>query len=55
MLLFETKPRVKNSDVQKLLRISRATVKRYMDILEIENKVIQVGKVGKGVLYIKKP
>ena len=52
--LFETKSQITNSDIQKLLRVSRATAKRYMDILEKENKVVQIGSVGKGVFYSKK-
>jgi len=54
LLLFETKSQITNSDIQKLLRVSRATAKRYMDILEKENKVDQIGSVGKGVFYSKK-
>ncbi len=52
--LFEAKPEVASRDIQKLLRISSATAKRYMNILEKENKVIQVGGIGRGVLYVKK-
>ncbi len=54
LLLFETKSQMTNSDIQKLLRVSRATAKRYMDILEKENKATQVGNTGKGVFYTKK-
>jgi len=52
--LFETSSQITNSDIQKLLRVSRATAKRYMDILEKENKATQVGDTGKGVFYSKK-
>jgi len=51
--LLETKPQITNQDVQKLLRISRATSFRYLDILEKQNKIKQVGNTGKWVFYSK--
>lgn len=53
MTLFETNPQVTNKDMQKLLRISSATAVRYLDILEKENRIKQVGKTGKAVFYSK--
>jgi len=53
MTLFEAKPQVMNKDIQKLLRISSATTVRYMNILERENRVKQVGSTGKSVFYTK--
>ncbi|MCK5059754.1 MAG: hypothetical protein KAR00_01235 [Candidatus Pacebacteria bacterium] len=51
--LFETKPQITNKDIQKLLRISSATAVRYLDILEAENRIKQVGNTGKSVFYTK--
>ncbi|MBL7045100.1 MAG: hypothetical protein ISR98_00665 [Parcubacteria group bacterium] len=55
MTLFETKSQITNQDVQKLLRTTKRTTRRYFDQLEKEQKITQVGKVGRSVLYIKKP
>ena len=54
MALFETKSQITNQDVQKLLRTTKRTARRYFDQLEQEQKITQVGKVGRNVLYIKK-
>jgi response regulator of citrate/malate metabolism len=59
MRMFEENPsslkatarRVSNHDVAKSLNISSATARRYLDELEEEAKVKQVGKVGKYVYY----
>lgn len=53
MTLFNTKPQISNKDVEKLLRCSDATATRYLSILEKEGRITQVGKHGRGVLYIK--
>ncbi len=42
-----------NDDIQKLIGVSDATVTRYMDELEKEGKVRQVGATGKYVYYTK--
>ena len=42
-----------NTDVEKLLSVSDATATRYLDELEKEGKVKQVGKTGKHVYYEK--
>ena len=55
MTLFNTNPQITNKDVQKLLRTTKRTARRYFDQLEQEQKITQVGKVGRNVLYIKKP
>ena len=46
---------ISNSDIQKLLRTTKRSATRYLDILEKEQKIIQIGKAGRGVKYIKKP
>lgn len=53
MTLFEAKPQITNKNIQKLLRISSATATRYLDILESENRIKQVGNTGKSVFYTK--
>lgn len=50
--LFNDKERLKNDDIQKLLRVSDATITRYMDELEKEGKVRQTGK-GSSAYYEK--
>ena len=53
MRLFDSKPHLTNEDVQKLLRVTDRTARRYFDELEKENRVKQVGEVGRGVFYEK--
>jgi len=53
MALFNAKPKITNQDIQKLLRISRTSSFRYLDILEKQNKIKQVGNTGKAVFYSK--
>ncbi len=53
MTLFKKKPQITNKDIQKLLRISSATAVRYLDILEAEDCIKQVGNTGKSVFYTK--
>ncbi len=52
--LFESSPNISNSDVQELLRTTKRSATRYLNILEKEQKIIQVGNAGRGVKYIKK-
>lgn len=40
-----------NSDIREALKISERTAVRYMDELEREEKVEQVGSTGRGVIY----
>ena len=40
-----------NADVENLLKVSDATATRYLDELEKEGKVVQVGRTGKHVYY----
>jgi predicted HTH transcriptional regulator len=53
MRLYDSKPHLTNEDVQKLLRVTDRTARRYFDELEKENRVKQVGEVGRGVFYEK--
>lgn len=54
MLLFESNPNISNSDIQKLLRTTKRSATRYLNILEKEQKIIQVGNKGRGVKYVRK-
>ena len=48
-----TKDRFTNDDLQDLLKVSDTTIGRYLEELE-QNKVIkQVGKTGQSVYYVK--
>jgi len=49
--LLGEKSQITNNDVQKLLGVSDATATRYLDELEKEGKLRQVGKTGKHVYY----
>ena len=46
--------RVRNNDVQNLLSVSDATATRYLDELEGEKLIKQVGDFGKYVYYEKR-
>lgn len=49
-LLKERGP-LSNADIRETLGISERSVVRYMDELEREGKVEQVGNTGRGVMY----
>lgn len=51
MEVLNTKPKVTNDEVEKLLHVSDATATRYLSQLEKEGKITQVGKTGKSVSY----
>ena len=53
MTLFLEKQKITNDEVEKLLHVSDATAERYLNILEKENKIKQVGKTGHAVSYSK--
>ena len=50
---LETHDGITNNDVEKLLGVSDSAATRYMDDLEKEGLVRQVGDVGSGVRYEK--
>ncbi len=52
--LFSAKTEITNDDVQKLLGVSDATATNYLDELEQEGIITQIGKEGRGVKYTKK-
>lgn len=45
---------ITNDDVQKALGVSDATATRYLDELEHEGLISQIGDTGAGVVYRKK-
>lgn len=45
------KDRVSNDDIQDLLNVSDASAERYLDELEKEGKLKQVGNIGQAVFY----
>ncbi len=49
--LLNTKGKITNDEVEKLLHVSDATATRYLSALEKEGKIKQVGKTGKAVQY----
>ena len=50
---LNTKGKITNDEVEKLLHVSDATATRYLSALEKEGKIQQVGKTGKAVSYEK--
>ncbi len=51
--IFSGQGRVANDDVEKLLGVSDATATRYLDDLEKEGLIRQIGRTGKHVYYEK--
>jgi len=45
------KERITNDEAERLLRVSNATAERYLNELEREDLLEQIGTVGKGVFY----
>lgn len=51
LALFEEAEELSNTDIREMTGFSRASVVRYMNDLEEERKVMQIGDVGRGVAY----
>lgn len=51
--LLETKYEINNDEIQNHLAVSDASATRYLEELEKEGKVRQVGRAGKHVVYKK--
>lgn len=49
--LLQKETELTNEQIRKSLRVSDRSVVRYMDELEKEKKVKQLGRVGRGVIY----
>ena len=45
------KEQITNDDVEKLLGVSNATAERYLDELEKQGTIVQIGKTGQSVHY----
>jgi Fic family protein len=54
MSLFDSKDRITNNDVEHLLGVSDSTATRYLQALEDQHKITQVGTTGVAVYYVKK-
>lgn len=51
LAFIQDKKEVGNEEIRKYLGVSRRSIVRYLDELERENKVEQVGGIGRGVVY----
>ncbi|MBL4644698.1 MAG: winged helix-turn-helix transcriptional regulator [Candidatus Pacebacteria bacterium] len=51
---LHTNKRITNNEVEKLLSVSDATATRYLDELENQRKIEQIGTTGHAVYYILK-
>jgi len=49
--MIQERDGISNSEIRKALGVSSRTAVRYLDELEKERKVEQVGKIGHGVIY----
>lgn len=49
--LLQKETELSNEQIRKSLRVSDRSVVRYMDELEKEGKVKQIGNIGRGVSY----
>lgn len=54
MEIFNTGQPVTNDVVQMLLGVSDSTATRYLEHLEKEGRIIQIGREGRGVTYRRK-
>ncbi len=53
MDFLKNNDKIKNNDLERLLGVSNATAERYLDELEKEGILRQVGKIGRDVYYEK--
>ena len=49
--VLEAQSQITNNEVEKICGVSNATAERYLDELEKEGKIKQVGKTGRDVFY----
>jgi len=50
---LQGKEKVTNDDIEKMLNVSHTTAFRYLEELEKEGIIKQVGEIGRGVYYQK--
>ncbi|MCG2695139.1 winged helix-turn-helix transcriptional regulator [Candidatus Parcubacteria bacterium] len=48
---LQSNEKIRNNDIEKLLKVSDATATRYLNELEKEQKIKQIGTVGHAVYY----
>ena|SRR3989344_2158639 len=53
MALFDRQEEIANNQVERLLNVSDATATNYLNELEEQGKIIQIGAEGRGVIYRK--
>ena len=51
LAMFADKPELSNAEIRKALGVSSRTAVRYLDELEREDKLEQIGKIGHAVTY----
>ena len=51
LTLFTDEDEITNRDIQELLNVSEATAIRYLDELQEQGRIEQIGETGQGVLY----
>ena len=49
--LLKEKENISNNDVERLLSVSDATATNYLQELENEGRIVQIGKTGRSVSY----
>lgn len=49
--MFKDKNKITNNDVEKMLGVSDASATNYLQELENEGKIKQIGKTGRSVYY----
>lgn len=54
MEFLETHDQVTNDEVEQMLEVSNNTAERYLDELEKQGKLTQVGRTGRSVVYKRK-
>ena len=52
--LLRKKEEIRNDDVEKMLGVSDATATNYLEELEVEDKIYQIGERGRYVVYRRK-
>ena len=52
LVFLESNKKITNNDVEKLCKVSNATAERYLDELEKDGKIKQIGTEGRSVHYL---
>ena len=51
LALIAERGEIRNADAESLIDVSDASATRYLDELQAEEKIVQVGDTGRGVSY----